>query len=71
MLSIKEIKADFDSRDKSDIGSLEEFKEKYSSDERSGVVSLITRADKLVAAINKEKARIHAMTEYERRYQDQ
>ncbi|MBR0148588.1 MAG: ribonuclease HII [Lachnospiraceae bacterium] len=69
MLSIKEIKADFDSRDKFDIQSLIDFKEKYSSDERSGVVSLITRADKLVAAINKEKERIYAMTEYERRYQ--
>ncbi len=71
MTAIKEIKADFDSRDKQDVKSLEDFIEKYSEDTRSGVESLKTRAEKIIAAMEKEKARIYAMTEYERRYRDE
>jgi ribonuclease HII len=45
------------------------FIEKYKDDERSGVRSLVAKADKALKDIEKEKQRTEAMKQYEREYE--
>lgn len=53
-----------------DEGILRELIEIYGADERSGVKSLVAKAEKSIEKLNAERARVHAMTEFERRYPD-
>ena len=45
-----------------------EFFAQYGQDERAGVQKLVQRYEKKKAALEKERIRIHAMTEFERAY---
>ena len=65
MVSIKDIKAEFEAVKGSDP---EGFITKYSSDERSGVVSLVKRAERLIEALEAEKERTEHMLSYEKEY---
>ena len=47
---------------------LPEFIEAYKADERAGVQKLIQSANTQLQALEKEKVRIHALKEYERKY---
>ncbi len=50
------------------VDELPEFIEAYKTDERAGVQKLIQSANKQLQDLEKEKARIHALKEYERKY---
>ena len=50
------------------VDELPEFIEAYKADERAGVQKLIQSANKQLQDLEKEKARIHALKEYERKY---
>ena len=50
------------------VDELPEFIETYKADERAGVQKLIQSANKQLQALEKEKVRIHALKEYERKY---
>ena len=50
------------------VDELPEFIEAYNADERAGVQKLIQSANKQLQDLEKEKARIHALKEYERKY---
>lgn len=64
MKSIAEIKEEY----KAAEHELPSFMEKYRDDTRSGVRSLISAAEKKLAALEKEKARIEALCAYEKQY---
>ncbi|MBQ8591512.1 MAG: ribonuclease HII [Lachnospiraceae bacterium] len=65
-ISIKEIKSMFQAVG---IEQLPELINSYKTDVRAGVQAEIARAEKKIAAWQKEKARIEAMKEYERQYE--
>ncbi|MCR5770886.1 MAG: ribonuclease HII [Butyrivibrio sp.] len=46
------------------------FIEKYADDERDGIRKLVEAADKKIKALEKERARIETMKEFERRYEE-
>ena len=50
------------------VDELPEFIEAYKADVRAGVQKLIQSANKQLQDLEKEKARIHALKEYERKY---
>jgi len=64
---ISEIKKEFEQADWKELQSLYE---KYKSDERAGVVSLIAKYKKQEEALEKEKKRMEDMYIYERKYSD-
>ena len=63
MESIKDIKVKLDI---SSIEAIDSFINEYKDDNRSGVISLVDRAEKSKAALNKEYERLYAMRQYER-----
>ena len=63
--SISNIKSEFNNLK---IGELEGFIEKYSSDDRSGVIQLIQRAQKAIEKNNAEIERTERLLSYERKY---
>lgn len=65
MVSITDIKEEFEAARDS---GLEEFIAKYSSDERSGVASLVKRAQRFIEAVEAEKERTEKMLSYEKEY---
>ncbi len=65
--SISEIRAIFQAADMKELPS---FIAEYESDSRSGVQSVILRAKKQLLALEKEKARMEKLKEYERKYAD-
>lgn len=65
--SIREIKQEFEQADKQTLLSLYE---RYADDERSGVVSLISKYKKQEEKLEQEKRRIENMSIYERKYAD-
>ncbi|MCQ2539567.1 MAG: ribonuclease HII [Acetatifactor sp.] len=65
MKSITEIKQEFQN---TEVELLPGVIEMYRSDERGGVQKLIEAAYKRMAALEKEKARIEALREYEEKY---
>ncbi len=64
--SISEIKLEFDNCPEEDLKGLVEA---YSTDERSGVVNLCTKALKRLEAHQKELKRIYELQKYEREYE--
>ena len=54
-----------------EIEALNEFSEKYSTDERSGVKSIIKSADKRRAQLEAEIERVKGMTSFEVKYSDE
>lgn len=66
-MTITEIKKEFDILSDSDP---ESFIRRFESDERTQVKNLVSRAEKKIAALEKEKARMIKMFEFERRYSD-
>ena len=66
-MTITEIKKEFDILSDSDPKS---FIKRFESDERTQVKNLVARAEKKIAALEKEKARMIKMFEFERRYSD-
>ena len=66
-VKISEIKKEFEQADQSQLSALYE---KYASDDRSGVVSLIAKYKKQEENLRKEKERIENMSIYERKYED-
>jgi len=66
-MTITEIKKEFDILSESDP---ESFIKRFESDERTQVKNLVVRAEKKIAALEKEKARMIKMFEFERRYSD-
>ena len=66
-MTITEIKKEFDILSDSDP---ESFIKRFESDERTQVKNLVARAEKKIAALEKEKARMIKMFEFERRYSD-
>ena len=66
-MTITEIKKEFDILSESDP---ESFIKRFESDERTQVKNLVSRAEKKIAALEKEKARMIKMFEFERRYSD-
>ncbi|MCQ2493065.1 MAG: ribonuclease HII [Lachnospiraceae bacterium] len=67
MKSISEISALIKN---ADITDLEAILEEYGSDERSGVVKAVQSGRKRIEALENEKKRIYALSEYERKYAD-
>lgn len=67
MKSIAEIKNELQALD---VSQLPAFLQEYAADERSGVVKLCETAKKRIDALEKEKARIYALGEFERKYSD-
>lgn len=65
--SIREIKQEFEQADKQTLLSLYEH---YADDDRSGVVSLISKYKKQEEKLELEKRRIENMSIYERKYAD-
>lgn len=65
--SVREIKQEFEQADKQTLLSLYEC---YADDERSGVVSLISKYKKQEEKVEQEKRRIENMSIYERKYAD-
>ncbi len=65
MKSISEIKALFDG---TPMDALPMFITAFSGDDRSGVQKLVASAQKKLEALEKEKQRIHQISEYERKY---
>lgn len=65
--SIREIKQEFEQADKQTLLSLYEH---YADDDRSGVVSLISKYKKQEEKLEQEKRRIEHMSIYERKYAD-
>lgn len=65
--SIREIKQEFEQADKQTLLSLYE---RYADDDRSGVVSLISKYKKQEEKLEQEKRRIENMSIYERKYAD-
>ncbi len=65
--SIREIKQEFEQADKQTLVSLYE---RYADDDRSGVVSLISKYKKQEEKLEQEKRRIEHMSIYERKYAD-
>lgn len=65
--SISEIRSVFQAADSQELPS---FIAEYEGDDRSGVKSLVARAKKQLEALEKERARIYQLTEYERKYAD-
>lgn len=65
--SIREIKQEFEQADKQTLVSLYE---RYADDDRSGVVSLISKYKKQEEKLEQEKRRIENMSIYERKYAD-
>ena len=63
--SIQEIKAQFD---QADPGQLSQLCALYGEDPRAGVQSLIKKVKKAQEKLEKEYARLEAMTEYEKKY---
>jgi len=63
--NIGDIKAQYQA---ASVDELPEFIEAYKADERAGVQKLIQSANKQLQDLEKEKARIHALKEYERKY---
>ena len=51
-------------------GELPAFIEAYQGDGRSGAAALVERAEKALQALDRERARIHEMTAYERKYRE-
>ncbi|MDD3204818.1 MAG: ribonuclease HII [Lachnospiraceae bacterium] len=51
-----------------DISMLPEFIKSYKNDTRSGVVALLTKAEKQLEALEKEKARTEGMKKFEKEY---
>ena len=66
-MTITEIKKEFDILSESDP---ESFIKRFERDERTQVKNLVARAEKKIAALEKEKARMIKMFEFERRYSD-
>ncbi|SCX89328.1 RNase HII [Lachnospiraceae bacterium XPB1003] len=66
-MTITEIKKEFDILSESNP---ESFIKRFESDERTQVKNLVARAEKKIAALEKEKARMIKMFEFERRYSD-
>ena len=66
-MTITEIKKEFDILSDSDP---ESFIKRFERDERTQVKNLVARAEKKIAALEKEKARMIKMFEFERRYSD-
>lgn len=64
-MPIGEIKALFEN---TPIDQLSIFIERFSSDERAGVKSLVAKAEKKIEALEKEKARTEKLKEYEKQY---
>ena len=64
-LKIQEIKAEYQA---ALINELPDFIRSYEADERPGVQSLVVKARKALEALEKEKARMEVMKEYERKY---
>ena len=64
-ITIAEIKNEFNALADTDPKA---FIAKYENDERSQVKALVTRADKKILALEKEKARMIKMFEFERKY---
>jgi len=52
------------------VEMLPDFIEKFKEDDRAGVQSLIKKAETILLKLEKEKARIEAMKEYEKKYAD-
>ena len=52
------------------VEALPEFINKYSNDERAGVRRLTEAAQKRLEALEKEKQRIEALCEYEKKYRE-
>lgn len=67
MNSISDITQAFKNANEAELPSLIET---YKSDERGGVKKLIESANKRIAALEAEKARIYALSEFERKYSD-
>ncbi len=67
MNSISDITKAFKNANESELPSLIE---EYKNDERGGVKKLIESANKRIAALEAEKARIYALSEFERKYSD-
>ena len=67
MKSISEISALFKA---AGVADLPELIGEYSDDERGGVRKLIEGAKKKIAALEAEKKRIYALSEFERQYAD-
>ncbi|MCR4616863.1 MAG: ribonuclease HII [Lachnospiraceae bacterium] len=67
MKSISEINAEFKA---CDINELKSFIDEYVSDERGGVKKIINSAEKKIEALENEKKRIYALSEFERKYND-
>ena len=65
--TIKEIREKFQNTEVEDLQALIDV---YSSDERSGVVTLIRNAQKKIDALEKEKERMYGMFSFEREYGD-
>ena len=65
MKSISEITSEFKN---TDIKDMEAFISEYATDERGGVVKLVLNAEKKLQALSKEKERIYALSEFERKY---
>lgn len=70
MESISGIKEKFGALDYTDENMVNELIDKYLSDERAGVQSLIEKARKGLLKIEAERSRLIAMSEFERRYSD-
>ncbi len=64
-LSISEIKTEFNNLQEGEFGA---FIDKYSSDERSGVIQLVEKARKIIDKHNAELERTERMLSYERQY---
>ena len=67
MNSISDITKAFKNVNEAELPSLIE---EYKNDERGGVKKLIESANKRIAALEAEKARIYALSEFERKYSD-
>lgn len=68
MLSVKEIKEELASISIESEETVRDFIKKYSDDGRSGVQSVLESAEKQLQRLKAERARSHALYEYERKY---
>lgn len=66
-LAIGEIKKQYQA---ADATLLPDFISRFQEDERAGVKALVEKAEKSLAALEKEKQRIYEMSSYEREYGD-
>ncbi|MDD6401511.1 MAG: ribonuclease HII [Lachnospiraceae bacterium] len=70
-ISISEITKELKNIKDTDKNNLSQFVDKYNSDERNGVVTLINKANKKINKIINEEIRTHKMYEFERKYYEQ